>query len=127
MEGLVASKRVTEAARRESHFLEKQLEELERKLQSSQQETRTADEKLQMFLKKVAALLQRTSEDVVRATERDVLQAVDNICNKVRDAYILDYSRAASHNQLDLQKPACLADCLQPPAEMLVFSFPFVM
>lgn len=90
MEGLVASKRVTEAARRESHFLEKQLEELERKLQSSQRETRSAEEKLQMFLKKVAGLLQRTSEDVVKATERDVLQAVDNICNKVRDA--------ASHN-----------------------------
>lgn len=82
MEGIEASKRVTQAARRESSFLEKQLEELERRFQSSQRETRAAEEKLQMFLKKAAGLLQGTSDDVVQPTEQGVLQAVDNICHK---------------------------------------------
>lgn len=84
MERLEASKRVIEAARRESHCLEKQVEELERKLQSSQGETQTAEEKLQMFLKKVAGLLQGKSENVILPTEKDVLHKVDNLCNKVR-------------------------------------------
>lgn len=87
MEGLEASKRVTEAARRESSFLEKQLEELERRFQSSQREGRAAEEKLQMFLKKVAGLLQGTSDGVVQPTEQGVLQAVGNICHKVREAF----------------------------------------
>ncbi|XP_075879354.1 coiled-coil domain-containing protein 170 isoform X2 [Nelusetta ayraudi] len=82
MEGLEASKRVTEAARRESSFLEKQLEELERRFQSSQRETRAAEEKLQMFLKRAAGLLQGTSDNVVQPTEQGVLQAADNICHK---------------------------------------------
>lgn len=85
MEGLEASKRVTEAARRESSFLEKQLEELERRFQSSQRETRAAEEKLQEFLKKVAELLRGASEGVVEPTERDVLYAVENICHKVME------------------------------------------
>lgn len=85
MEGLEASKRVTEAARRESSFLEKQLEELERRFQSSQRETRAGEEKLLVFLKKAAGLLQGTSDGVVEPTERDVLHAVENICLKVME------------------------------------------
>ncbi|KAM9341103.1 coiled-coil domain-containing protein 170 [Symphorus nematophorus] len=82
MERLEASKRVIEAARRESHCLEKQVEELERKLQSSQGETQAAEEKLQTFVKKVAVLLQGKSESVILPTEKDVLNQVDNLCNK---------------------------------------------
>lgn len=85
MEGLEASKRVTEAARRESSFLEKQLEELDRRFQSSQRETRAAEEKLQVFLMKAAGLLQGTTGGVVEPTERDVLHAVENICHKVTE------------------------------------------
>nr|XP_046268782.1 coiled-coil domain-containing protein 170 [Scatophagus argus] len=81
-ERLEASKRVIEAARRESHCLEKQVEELERKLQSSHAETHAAEEKLQMFLEKVADLLQGKSENVIHPTEKDILHKVDNLCNK---------------------------------------------
>ncbi|XP_042356168.1 coiled-coil domain-containing protein 170 [Plectropomus leopardus] len=77
MERLDASKRVIEAARRESLCLEKQAEELERKLQSSQGETQAAEEKLQVFLKKVAGLLQGKTESVVLPAEKDVLQQLD--------------------------------------------------
>uniref|UniRef100_A0A665XCC8 Coiled-coil domain containing 170 n=1 Tax=Echeneis naucrates TaxID=173247 RepID=A0A665XCC8_ECHNA len=68
MERLEASKRVTEAARRESSCLEKQVEELERKLRSSQGEIQAAENKLQMFLKRVAGLLcdRDCSADYVR-------------------------------------------------------------
>ncbi|XP_068436676.1 coiled-coil domain-containing protein 170 [Clinocottus analis] len=82
MERLDASKRVIEAARRESLCLEKQAEELERKLQWSHGETQAAEEKLQMFLKKVASLLQGKSEDVIRPTEKDVLHNLDHVCNE---------------------------------------------
>ncbi|XP_038585065.1 coiled-coil domain-containing protein 170 isoform X2 [Micropterus salmoides] len=82
VERLGASKRVIQATRRESHCLEKQVEELERKLQSSKGETQAAEEKLQMFLKKVAGLLQGKSENVVLPTEKDILHKVDNLCNK---------------------------------------------
>ncbi|XP_068577603.1 coiled-coil domain-containing protein 170 [Cebidichthys violaceus] len=82
MERLDASKRVIEAARRESHCLEKQVEELERKLQSSQGESQAAEEKLQMFLKKVAGLLQGKSGNVILHTEKDVLHNLDHVCNK---------------------------------------------
>ncbi|XP_031703246.1 coiled-coil domain-containing protein 170 [Anarrhichthys ocellatus] len=82
MERLDASKRVIEAARRESRCLEKQVEELERKLQSSQGESQAAEEKLQMFLKKVAGLLQGKSENVILHTEKDVLHNLDHVCNK---------------------------------------------
>ena len=83
MERLDASKRVTEAARRESNCLEKQVEELERKLQSSQRETQAAGDKLHMFLRKVAGLLQAKSENVIMPTEKDVSQTLD----KVRDQW----------------------------------------
>ncbi|XP_033498605.1 coiled-coil domain-containing protein 170 [Epinephelus lanceolatus] len=82
MERLEASKRVIEAARRESICLEKQVEELERKLQSSQGETQAAEEKLQTFLKKAAGLLQGKSQSVILPTEKDVLHNLDNLCNK---------------------------------------------
>lgn len=85
MEGLEASKKVTEAARRESSFLEKQLEELERRFQSSQRETRAAEGKLQVFLRKAADLLQGACDGDVQPTERDVLHAVENICHKVTE------------------------------------------
>ncbi|KAM6968713.1 coiled-coil domain-containing protein 170 [Tautogolabrus adspersus] len=82
MERVEASKRVVEAARRESHCLEKQVKELERKLQLSQGETQRAGEKLQMFLEKVVGLLQGKTENVILPTEEDVLHTVDNLCNK---------------------------------------------
>ncbi|XP_060919296.1 coiled-coil domain-containing protein 170 [Labrus mixtus] len=82
MERVEASKRVVEAARRESHCLEKQVKEFERKLQSSQGETQRAGEKLQMFLEKVVGLLQGKSENVILPTEEDVLYTLDNLCNK---------------------------------------------
>ncbi|KAM7376207.1 hypothetical protein PAMP_005950 [Pampus punctatissimus] len=81
-ERLEASKRVIEAARRESHCLEKQAEELERKLQTSQGETQAAEEKLQMFLKKVASLLQGESDHIIPPKEKDILHTLDNVCNK---------------------------------------------
>uniref|UniRef100_A0A3Q3ELI0 Coiled-coil domain containing 170 n=1 Tax=Labrus bergylta TaxID=56723 RepID=A0A3Q3ELI0_9LABR len=82
MERVEASKRVVEAARRESHCLEKQVKEFERKLQLSQGETQRAGEKLQMFLEKVVGLLQGKSENVILPTEEDVLYTLDNLCNK---------------------------------------------
>ncbi|XP_062296620.1 coiled-coil domain-containing protein 170 [Scomber scombrus] len=81
-ERLEASKRVIEAARRESHCLEKQVEELERKLQTSQGESQAAEEKLQTFLKKVASLLQGESEDIIPPKEKDILHQLHNLCNK---------------------------------------------
>lgn len=85
MERLDASKRVIEAARRESHCLEKQVEELERKLQSSQGETQAAEEKILTFLKKVAGLLQGKSENVILPTEKDVLHKLDKVRNQSWD------------------------------------------
>lgn len=85
MERLEASKRVIEAARRESHCLEKQVKELERKLQLYHGESQAAEEKQQMFLQKVAGLLQGKSENVTLPTEQDVLHELDNLCNKVRN------------------------------------------
>lgn len=79
LERLEASKRVIEAAKRESNCLEKQVEELERKLQSTQGETQAAEDKLQMFLKKVAGLLQVKSDDVILPTEKEVLQKLDKV------------------------------------------------
>lgn len=84
-ERLEASKRVIEAARRESHCLEKQAEALERKLKTSQGETQAAQEKLQMFLKKVASLMEGQSEDIDRLKEKDILFNLDKLCNKVRN------------------------------------------
>uniref|UniRef100_A0A8C3A0R6 Coiled-coil domain containing 170 n=1 Tax=Cyclopterus lumpus TaxID=8103 RepID=A0A8C3A0R6_CYCLU len=84
VERLDASKRVVEAARRESRCLEKQVEELERKLQWSHAETRAAEEKLQVFLEKVSALLQGKSEKAPLLTEEEVLHDLENVCNKVR-------------------------------------------
>ncbi|XP_070835196.1 coiled-coil domain-containing protein 170 [Chaetodon trifascialis] len=108
MERLEASKRVTEAARRESHCLEKQVEELERKLQSSQGETQAAEEKLHMFLKKVAGLLQGKSEDVILPTETDILLNVDDLCNKSlsgMEARLCQVSEELSE-QTELQRSA---------------------
>lgn len=85
VERVEASKRVIEAGRRESLFLEKQVKELERRLQWSHGETHAAEEKLQTFLKKVASLLQVKCETVVMPTEQDVLHKVENLCNKVRN------------------------------------------
>ncbi|XP_005926143.1 coiled-coil domain-containing protein 170 [Haplochromis burtoni] len=74
-ERLEASKRVIEAARRESHCLENQVEELERRIQE-------AEDKLQAFLETLVGLLEKKCDDVILPTERDVLQTVDNLCNK---------------------------------------------
>ncbi|XP_076013549.1 coiled-coil domain-containing protein 170 [Genypterus blacodes] len=82
-ERLEASKRVIEAARRESNCLERQVEELERKLQISQGEAEAAQRKLQMFLEKVTAQLQGPSENILLPTERDVLHRLDHLCNKM--------------------------------------------
>ncbi|KAK2826558.1 hypothetical protein Q5P01_020772 [Channa striata] len=78
-ERLEASKRVIDAGRRETSCLEKQMKELERKLQASQGETQAAEEKLQMFLKRVAGLLQVKSEHVILPTEKDVLQQLEQL------------------------------------------------
>ncbi|KAF3700946.1 Coiled-coil domain-containing protein 170 [Channa argus] len=78
-ERLEASKRVIEAGRRETSCLEKQVKELERNLQASQGETQAAEEKLQMFLKKIAGLLQVKSEHVILPTEKDVLQQLEQL------------------------------------------------
>ncbi|KAM8736398.1 coiled-coil domain-containing protein 170 isoform 3-T3 [Acanthopagrus schlegelii] len=82
-ERLEAGKRVIEAARRESSCLEKQVEELERNLQSSQRETEAAEQRLQVFLKKMAGLLQGKSESVVLPTQEDILHQVDDLCTKL--------------------------------------------
>nr|XP_020463579.1 coiled-coil domain-containing protein 170 isoform X2 [Monopterus albus] len=78
-ERLEASKRVIEAARQESNCLEKQVEELERKLQASQGETQAAEEKREIFLKKVAGLLQGKSENIILPTEEVILQKLDKL------------------------------------------------
>lgn len=82
MERLEASRRVIEAARRESNCLEKQVEELERKLQSSQKDAQVAEDKIQTFLKKVAGLLQLQCENVIQPTERDVLKTLEKVSNQ---------------------------------------------
>lgn len=81
-ERLEAGRRVIEASRRESNCLEKQVKELERKLQDSQGETQAAEERLQMFLKRVAGLLQVKSENVILPTEKDILQKLDKVSNQ---------------------------------------------
>ncbi|XP_028251985.1 coiled-coil domain-containing protein 170 [Parambassis ranga] len=74
-ERVEASRRVIEAARRESHCLEKQVEELGRKRQ-------VAEGGLQVFLEKVSGILQEKSDTVVLPTEKDILQKLDHLCNK---------------------------------------------
>ncbi|XP_036006649.1 coiled-coil domain-containing protein 170 [Fundulus heteroclitus] len=74
-ESLDASRRVAEAARRESRCLEKQVEELVAK-------ARADEDKRERFLEKVARLLQERSEHVILPTEEDVLHNLDNFCNK---------------------------------------------
>ncbi|KAM9707976.1 coiled-coil domain-containing protein 170 isoform 1-T1 [Menidia menidia] len=78
-ERLEASRRVIEAARRESCCLEKQVEEFQKKSHAS-------EGKLQVFLEKLATVLKGRPEDVIPPTETDVLNKVDNICNKVVSA-----------------------------------------
>lgn len=72
-----AGRRVIEAARREAQCLEKQVEEQERKSQA-------AGRKLQAFLETVAGLLQGKSDSVIPPREREILQKLDDLCNKVR-------------------------------------------
>ncbi|KAM4723431.1 coiled-coil domain-containing protein 170 [Anableps anableps] len=74
-ESLEASRRVIEAAKRESCCLEKQVEELQAKAQA-------ADLKLQQLLEKVAGLLREKTKHVVLPTEKDVFHNLDNFCNK---------------------------------------------
>ncbi|XP_032403441.1 coiled-coil domain-containing protein 170 [Xiphophorus hellerii] len=74
-ESLDASRRVIEAARRESCCLEKRVEECKSKAQA-------AELKLQRLLAKVAGLLQEKTEQEFLPTERDVLHHLDNFCNK---------------------------------------------
>ncbi|KAM4540954.1 coiled-coil domain-containing protein 170 isoform 2-T2 [Fundulus diaphanus] len=74
-ESLDASRRVAEAARRESRCLEKQVEELVAK-------ARAEEDKRERFLEKVARLLQEKTECVILPTEEDVLHNLDNFCNK---------------------------------------------
>ncbi|XP_007561989.1 coiled-coil domain-containing protein 170 [Poecilia formosa] len=74
-ESLDASRRVIEAARRESCCLEKRVEECKSK-------ARAAELKLQRFLEKVAGLLQEKTELEFLPTERDVLHHLDGFCNK---------------------------------------------
>ncbi|XP_059209899.1 coiled-coil domain-containing protein 170 [Centropristis striata] len=108
MERIDASRRVIDAARRESSYLEKQVEELERKLQSSQGEMLAAEEKLQMFLKKVADLLQGKADNVIFPTEKDVLHKLDNLCNKSlseMEARLCHFSEELSE-QTELQHSA---------------------
>ncbi len=62
--------------------MEEQVEELERKLQSSQCETQAAGEKLQMFPKRLASLLQGKLENVVLPAEKDILQMMDKVRNQ---------------------------------------------
>ncbi|XP_026161159.1 coiled-coil domain-containing protein 170 [Mastacembelus armatus] len=100
-ERLEASKRVIEAARRESGCLEKQVKELEKKLQTSQEETRAADEKLQIFLKKVSGLLQVKCEDVVLPREEDIMQKLDKTMTKM-EASLCHVSKELSE-QAELQ------------------------
>lgn len=83
MEQLEASKRLIEAVQQESCCLEKHVKELERKLHTSHGETRAAEEKLQIFLGKVAGLLQEKSKSVTLSTEQDILHEVENLCKKV--------------------------------------------
>ncbi|XP_072221711.1 coiled-coil domain-containing protein 170 [Leuresthes tenuis] len=78
-ERLEASRRVIEAARRESSCLEKQVEDLQRKALAS-------EGKLQVFLEKLAALLQGKCEGGILPTERDILNELDNLCNKTLSA-----------------------------------------
>ncbi|XP_041669134.1 coiled-coil domain-containing protein 170 [Cheilinus undulatus] len=108
MERVEASKRVIEAARRESHCLEKQVEELERKLLFSQRETQRTEEKLQMFLEKVAGVLQRKSDSVIMPMERDVLENLDNLCNKSFSEMEARLSRVSEElsDQTELQQSA---------------------
>ncbi|GLD47811.1 coiled-coil domain-containing protein 170-like protein [Lates japonicus] len=101
LERLEASKRVIEAAKRESNCLEKQVEELERKLQSTQGETQVAEDKLQMFLKKVAGLLQVKSDDVILPTEKEVLQKLDKTMSEM-EAKLRHVSKELSE-QTELQ------------------------
>ncbi|XP_018559199.1 coiled-coil domain-containing protein 170 [Lates calcarifer] len=101
LERLEASKRVIEAAKRESNCLEKQVEELERKLQSTQGETQAAEDKLQMFLKKVAGLLQVKSDDVILPTEKEVLQKLDKTVSEM-EAKLRHVSKELSE-QTELQ------------------------
>ncbi|KAM3871165.1 coiled-coil domain-containing protein 170 [Diretmus argenteus] len=81
-ERLEASKRVIEAARRESQCLEKQMEDLDKKFHISQREAQAAHGQLHTFLEEVAALLQGDSEDVLLPTERNILQKLHNLCKR---------------------------------------------
>ncbi|XP_039993859.1 coiled-coil domain-containing protein 170 [Xiphias gladius] len=112
MERLEASKRVTEAARRESNCLEKQVEELERKLQSSQGQTQESEEKLQMFLKKVAGLLQVKSESVILPAEKDILQKLDKTVSEMeaRLCHVSEELREQTELQHSALKRAQLAE-----------------
>ncbi|TNN53317.1 Coiled-coil domain-containing protein 170 [Liparis tanakae] len=82
VERLDASKKVVEAARRESRCLEKQVQELEEKLQRSHRETRAAEEKMQKFLQNVAGLLPGKREDAPLLTKEEVLHNLNEVCNK---------------------------------------------
>ncbi|AWP16193.1 putative coiled-coil domain-containing protein 170 [Scophthalmus maximus] len=104
MERLEASKRVIEAARRESNCLEKQAEELERKLQSSHGETRAAEDKLKVFLKKVAGRLQAQSDNVILPTEKDVLLELDKAVSEMDTR--LRHVSAELREQTELQHSA---------------------
>lgn len=102
VERVKASKRVIEAGRRESLYLEKQVKDLEKRLRCSQGETRAAEEKLQTFLKEVASVLHVKSETLVQPTEQDVLNKVESLCNKVRN---IDFQQDIEfHSKTNVEK-----------------------
>ncbi|CAJ1074476.1 coiled-coil domain-containing protein 170 [Xyrichtys novacula] len=119
MERVEASKRVIDAARRESQCLETQVEELERKLQSSQRETQTAEEKLQMFLEKVGGLLQGKSESIILPTEEDVLYALHNLCNKSLTELEARLREQTEHRQTALERAQLAEQQVQDLRERL--------
>lgn len=95
-ERLEASKRVMDAARRESNCLEKQVKELERKLQASQEDTQAAEEKLLTFLRKVSGVLQVTSENVILPTEKDIIQKLDKVSDQTSNLQETQYKHVSA-------------------------------
>uniref|UniRef100_A0A668ABG1 Coiled-coil domain containing 170 n=1 Tax=Myripristis murdjan TaxID=586833 RepID=A0A668ABG1_9TELE len=114
MERLEASKRVIEAARQESQCLEKQVEELNRKVRISQEEAQAAQGQLQMFLTDLAALLHIECGDIVLPTEKDILQKLEDFCNKTRS----EVEARLSHVSEQLARQTELHSCALQRAQL---------
>ncbi|XP_061896889.1 coiled-coil domain-containing protein 170 [Entelurus aequoreus] len=95
---LQASRRVTEASRRESGCLEGQVQDLEKKLQSSQRHAREAQDQVLQVLRKVSSLIPDQTPVPVHGQDQEASPTLDQLCSRV-EAHLGDVCQQLSEEK----------------------------